>query len=334
MQKRFLSHLFLFTTIFVGLTSGNCFGVFGKSKEAPSESKAVAAESMGGAAGFSSRAAQLREKYQQPAQQQGRMQQAAPVAEEVAPEKKQSLFGRAKEKAKSVRDRAKGGLTDVKETVARAVAPEEQLKNDVRVGISAVVNRNSGKMVNDVVDALRSIKIFPPVTQGVSPALTSFRDEFGREIGTFGKELGDAIVAELVKLGVFAGSMEITKGGAAALAEKMKLETMKEKPKGLFGRIKAAVADVFKSKSDVALVRIQNAISGCQNDLSDDLIQKISALLLPYLRAQYGSAISSSDVSDLVNIPLRSVIYDKTSGFKDFESRKLIDFLRSQGVLK
>ena len=346
MKKRFLSHLFLLTTIFVGLTSGNYLGAFKMSKDSkssgppPLESKWSGSGGMDSrTAAYSGRAQELRKKYEQPAQQQGRIQQVAPVAEEVVPEKKQSLFGRAKakaqEKASSVRDRAIGGLTGVRETVARQVAPEEQLKKDIHAGVSNVVARNSGEMVNGVVDALRGIKVFPSVTQGTPPPLTNFRDEFGKDIGTFGKELGDAIVAELIKLNVFAGKdLEITKGGAAALAEQVKLEGTKDKPKGLFGRIKTAVSDVFKSKSDVALVRIQNAISGCQNDLSDDLIQKISALLLTYLRAQYGSTITNIDVSDLVNIPLRSVIYEKTSGFKDFESRKLIDSLKSKGVLK
>lgn len=334
MKKIFLSHLFLLATIFVGLTAGNCLGAFGRSKKSEPEVE------LGGSAGFASRAAQLREKYQQPAQQPVRTQQVEPIAIPSMPEKVpgQSFLGRAKakaqEKASSVRAVVSKKAMDVKETVAKKVAPVEQLKKDIRAGVSAVVARNSGNIVNSVVDALRGIKVFPPVTQGTPPPLTNFRDEFGRAIGAFGKELGLAIVDELSKLNVFAESIEITKGGAVALAEKMKLGDMKEKPKGLFGKIKTAVSNIFKSKSDVAFVRIQNAISGCQNDLSDDLIQKISALLLTYLRAQYGSKVSSSDVSDLVNIPLRSILYDKTSGFKDFESRKLIDSLRSKGLLK
>ena len=310
MNKKNLNLLLLFSVILMGLSVNNSFGIFGQK---PKETKSAGQTTTSSAQSFAEKAKQL--KGAQAAKTQLKLATKAPATTEPA-EKKPSLFGKLKSKVT-------GAAAKVQEKVITEISPEEKVK----VGVVKVVTDNSGKIVNAVIEALRGIKVFPPVTQEVPQTLNNFRNAFGQKINIFANGLGQALVAALKTKGVFGSSLEITTGGAAALAEKMKSGTGEEKT-GLLGKIKAAFSGIFKSKAEVAIGRMQNAISGCQNDLSDDLIRFINQ----FVRNRFPE-VSDSDLSSFA-ISLRGIIYIKTSEFKDSVSNEMVNVLKQQGVLK
>ena len=281
----------------------------------------------GGAKGVMERAKALREATTPP-------KATAPTTTAPAPAEEQKglkkVWGIAKEKAKAVRGAAGRAVEEIKGKtgeVAGKVVAEISPEKKVRDGVVKIVNEDSGMIVNEVVDALRGIKVFPPVTQGVPQVLTDFRKNFGEEIGTFATTLSNAIVNALRAIGAFGNTLEVATGGVAALVEKGKVE-QSGREKGLLGRIKTAFSGLFKSKAEVATGRIKNAISGYQNKLSDHLINSI----LRFIENRFTNV--SQDILDSLDTYLRGVIYGEMATFKDSVSNKMVDFLREQGVLK
>ncbi|MBD3231943.1 hypothetical protein GF322_04780 [Candidatus Dependentiae bacterium] len=298
----------LVLVVFVFLSINNSFGIFGQK---PKETKPVEQQA-GLSQSFAERSQQLKE---QTAKTQPKMETQTSMAIET--EEKKSLFKKFKSGARSLVGKTKEGAAKVQEKISTKMSPEKEVEN----GIIKIVTDNSGKLVNAVVEALRGIKVFPPVTQEVPQSLNIFRSEFGRKVGAFASSLALILVDELKEKGAFGRSLKIE-----ALAENMKLE--QEKKTSFLGKIKEVFLAIFKKKSEIAIGRIRNAISGCQNNLSDEIIIFINS----FLKKEF-DALIENDLSDL-DIYLRGVIYIKTTEFKDLVSNEMVNFLKQQGVLK